>query len=78
MSALIVLASEPFYVFTQLTLHTDIKVYVESETLLIRSLLTCVLVILFPSLKLTVFCISEVIYSLLYPVLSLSLLPTHT
>lgn len=63
--------------FTQLTLHTDIKVYVESETLLIRSLLNCALVILFPSLKLTVFCISEVIYALLYPVLCLPSLPAH-
>ncbi|KAK8820295.1 hypothetical protein WA577_006361, partial [Blastocystis sp. JDR] len=70
-AALICLTSEPFYIFTQLSLNTNIKVFVESEALFVRSVLNCLLLALFPSLRLVAFCLSEFIYSLLYPILYL-------
>lgn len=79
-AALICLTSEPFYIFTQLSLNTNIKVFVESEALFVRSVLNCLLLALFPSLRLVAFCLSEFIYSLLYPILfssTLSLIPRY-
>ena len=43
----------------------------ESSALTIRSLLNCLLLALFPSLKLKAFCISEIVYSLSFPCLYL-------
>ena len=66
-ASLIALSSESCFVITQLSLHTNIKVFVESTALTIRSLLNCVLLGLWPSLGLKGFCIAELIFACLYP-----------
>ena len=66
-ASLIALSSESCIVITQLSLHTNIKVFVESTALTIRSLLNCVLLGLWPSLGLKGFCIAELIFACLYP-----------
>lgn len=70
-SSIIALCSESAYVLTQLSLHTNVKVFVESTALTVRSIVNCALLCLFPSLGLKGFCIGEVIFALCYPLLYL-------
>lgn len=68
-ASLIALSSESCFIVTQISLHTNIKVFVESTALTIRSLLNCLLLGLWPFLGLKGFCIAEVIFACLYPIL---------
>ena len=69
LSSIIALCSEVGYVLTQISLHTNVKVFVESTSLSIRSITNCILLCLFPSLGLKGFCIGEFVYALCFPLL---------
>lgn len=71
-SSIIALCSEVGYVLTQISLHTNVKVFVESTSLTIRSITNCILLCLFPSLGLKGFCIGELVYAFCFPLLFVS------